>query len=327
MLGRGQKRAGFGHSDFLQLRQQLDFAYFVVRGFGQIDALACFLGGLFRRFHGLFGDVDLRSIGLGLGQLRGGQLAVRLGTVAGLGRLLGLAERHGFLLLQIGKPRVFLLGEEQVRRRGFQSGLGLLDPVVDLFLRERQASLSAGFIRLRGGKGPAGDLDLKGDFQPQPGQCRLLPLELRFRRLDFASSQVDLVAIGLRVDFRQHLVLFDPVILLDEEGDEMARHGLRGHVDDVGLHKGVLGDRAVSTIRPPGEEQNQGQGNRAAASPSTSAEGNALVVRSPAAGIAGAGLSALAGRWIAAARGPIARAERSRSRGLLQSRTCSEIRN
>ena len=263
MLGRGQRGAGFGHAHFLDLGQQLDLADFVVAGFGQIDALARFLSRLLGRFHGPFRDVDLRSIGLRLGQLRGSQLSVRLGAVAGLGRFLGLAERHGFLLLQVGKPRVFLLGQEQVRRRGFQSGLGLFDPVLDLFFGELQTSLGSGFVRLGGRKGPAGDLDLKGDFQPEPGQCGLLPLEFCFGRFDLASSQVHLVAVGLRVDFRQHLVLFDPIILLDEEGDEMPRHRLRGHVDDVRLHKGVFGDRMVDPLPPPQGKEDQHQSAQA----------------------------------------------------------------
>ncbi len=167
---------------------------------------------------------------------------MRLRGVAGLGRFLGLAERHGFLLLKIGEPRVLLLRQQQACRRGFQPGLCLFDAVIDLHIGERQTALGSGFIRLRRGKGSAGDLDLKRDFQPQPGQCGLLPFEFGFGCIDLASSQIHLVAVGLRVDFHQQLILLDAIVLLDKEGDEMPRHRLRRHVDDMRLNKGVLRD-------------------------------------------------------------------------------------
>ena len=138
MLGRGQQGAGFGHGDFLELREQLDLADLVVACFGEVDAFARFLRRLIGRFHGPLRHVDLRSIGPGRSQLCGRHLAVCLRAVAGLGRFLGLAERHGFLFLEVGEPRVLLLRQEQIRRRGFQPGLGLFDPMIDLVRGELQ---------------------------------------------------------------------------------------------------------------------------------------------------------------------------------------------
>ena len=83
---------------------------------------------------------------------------------------------------------------------------------------------------------------MQGDFQPQAGQRGLLPLEFGLGRFQFALSEFHLVAVRLQVDLRQQLVLFDPIILLDEEGNNMPRYGLRSHVDDVRLHKGVFGN-------------------------------------------------------------------------------------
>ena len=92
--------------------------------------------------HGPFRDVNLGSFGPGLGQLRGGQFSVRLGAVASPRHLLGPPEGHGFHLFQIGIPRVFLLGQDQIGRGGLQSGLGLLDPMLDLVLCQLQTSLA-----------------------------------------------------------------------------------------------------------------------------------------------------------------------------------------
>ncbi len=131
--------------------------------------------------------------------------------------------------------------------------------MLDLLFGELQTCLGAGLVRLGSRESTTSDLDLNGDFQAEPGQCGLLPLELRFGRFDLVSSKVHLVAVGLRVDFRQHLILFDPIILLDEEGDEMPRHRLRGHVDDVRLHKGVFGDRMVHPIQAPQGKEEQHQ--------------------------------------------------------------------
>ena len=90
---------------------------------------------------------------------------------------------------QAGEPRVFLLRQDQVGRRGFEPGLGLFDPMLDLVLGELQTSLRSGFVGLGGRQGAAGDLDLKRDFQPQPGEGRFLPLQLRLGRFDLARAR------------------------------------------------------------------------------------------------------------------------------------------
>ena len=213
---------------------------------------------------------------LRLGELGRGQVPLRLGRVPGPRHLLGAPQGHGLYLVEVGVPRVFLLRQDQVGLGGFEPGLGLLDPLLDLVFGELQCLSCSGLVRLGGREAAAGDLDLNGDLQPEPGEGRLLPAQFRLGAVStLLRAMFDLVPVGHRVDLRQHLALLDPVVLLDQEADEVPRHRLRRDVDDVGLHEGVVGDRVGQAVGPPGvdnEDRQHGQGQQPARAKQASRE-------------------------------------------------------
>ena len=223
-------------------------------------ALGGLLGRLLGSFQGPLGDLDPRPVGLGLGELRCGQFPVRLGRVAGPRHLLGTPQRHGLLLFAELVNRVYsCCARTRSAVGGFDAGLGLLDPFFDFVLGELQSLLCSGLVRLRGREAAAGDFDLDGDLQPEPREGGLLPPQFRLGRLHLAAGQLDLVSVGNRVDLRQDLSLLDPVVLLDQEADEVPRNRLRGDVDDVGLDKGIFRDRMVPAVGPPPASEHKQQ--------------------------------------------------------------------
>src|SRR5262249_18049037 len=56
----------------------------------------------------------------------------------------------------------------------------------------------------------------------------------------------------LLVELRKDVALFYAVVFLHQEANDVPGDRLRGDVDDVGLHKGVLGDRVRLAVGPPG---------------------------------------------------------------------------
>ena len=80
------------------------------------------------------------------------------------------------------------------------------------------------------GEGPPGDLDLDRDLAPEPGEVGLLTDQLSLRGLELRRGDVDLVAVGDRVDLRHHLAPLDPVVLVDEEADDPTRDHLRARL-------------------------------------------------------------------------------------------------
>ena len=206
---------------------------------------------LLGRFQRPFGDLDPRSVGLALASLVAASFWCASAASRDSRHFLGTPQGRGVLPLQVGEPCVFLLRQDQIGLGGVQPCLGLLDPMLDLVLGQLQGLLGSGLVRLGSREATAGDLDLNGDLHAEPGEGGLLPPQLRLGPLDLAAGQLHLIAVRHRVDLRQHLALLDPVVLLDKEADEMPRHGLRRDVDDVGLHKGIVGDRVSQAVGPP----------------------------------------------------------------------------
>ena len=76
-------------------------------------------------------DLDSQSVGFGFGQLRRRPISGAPRPRPGCASLPGALQGNGLFLFQAGVPRVFLLRKNQVGRGGFESGLGLLDPMLD----------------------------------------------------------------------------------------------------------------------------------------------------------------------------------------------------
>ena len=80
------------------------------------------------------------------------------------------------------------------------------------------------------------------NLKPQPREVGLLPAKFRLRHVNLAARNIDLILVGDRIDFRNHLAPFHAIILVDYKTHEMARHRLRRDVDDMRLDKGILSD-------------------------------------------------------------------------------------
>ena len=84
----------------------------------------------------------------------------------------------------------------------------------------------------------------------------------------------DLNLVRLLVELHQDIALFHAIVFLDQEANDVAGDRLRGDVDDVGLDKGVLGDRVRLPVGPPevGKENHQPRHDHQAAQPKESEE-------------------------------------------------------
>ena len=127
----------------------------------------------------------------------------------------------------------------------------------DLVTSELQGILGSCLVCPSRRETAAGDVDLNGNLQSQPGKGPLLPAQFRLGGGHLAPGDVGLSAVGHRVDLRQYLALLDVVVVLDREADEVPRHRLRRDVDDVGLHKSVFGDRVCPPVGPPGVDKDE----------------------------------------------------------------------
>ena len=96
------------------------------------------------------------------------------GAVTSLRRFLCPAERHRLFLLQIGVPRILLLGEHQVGRGGFETSLGFLDSVLNLVFGKLKTFLRSGLICFGCGEGAASDFDLNGNFETEASERQTL---------------------------------------------------------------------------------------------------------------------------------------------------------
>ena len=249
----------------LDLDQQLDLEDLVVAGLRQVDAFGRLL---FRPLRGLQcfpGDVDLSQVGHCLCLTRLGQLDLSHGRVARLRHLLLLPQWAGPRLLEPGEACILQFGQRQRGPRRLDSGAGLVDALVDLVAGQLQRFLSLGSVGLGGGERPAGDLDLDRHLLADPVQVGTLADQLGLRRVELGPRHIDFVAVRDRIDLREHLPFLDAIILLDQKPDDPAGDQLRGDVDDVGLDKGVVGDRVRTPVANPvhrkrhadGEERDQ----------------------------------------------------------------------
>ena len=129
--------------------------------------------------------------------------------------------------------------------------LRLLDRFGDFVLGEFQGIAGSLLLGRAPGKSLLGDIDLQGNLFLELGQPRFLPFQLRFGQFQFASRLLHLVAVVDRFDLRQYLPLLDLVILFDKEAHDASRNHLGSNIDDVGLHKGIIGDGMGETVDEP----------------------------------------------------------------------------
>ena len=125
--------------------------------------------------------------------------------------------------------------------------------MLDLIFGQFQRFFGAARVRFGRFESATGNCDLNWDFNSQAFQGGFLPLQFRFSLGDFFASQFDLVAIGHRIDFCQHLILLDAIVLFNQKSDQVTRNDLWGDIDNVGFDKSIVRDRANYSIEPPGE--------------------------------------------------------------------------
>ena len=189
-----------------------------------------------------------------------GELDLGQGRVARLRHLLLLLQCAGPRLLEPGEACVLQFGQRQRGPRRLDSGAGLVDALLDLVAGQLQRFLSLGSVGLGGGERPPGDLDLDRHLLANPVQVGTLAGQLGQSRVELGPRHVDLVAVRDRVDLRDHLPFLDAIILLDQKPDDPAGDQLRGDVDDVGLDKGVVGDRVRAPVADPAHRKRQADG-------------------------------------------------------------------
>lgn len=153
-------------------------------------------------------------------------------------------------------------GHKQFGLGGLHAGPGLVDFLLDVIFGENHRRLRLRSSRDRRLEGPPGDLDLDRDLVSQAGKVGLLPDEFPPRGLQPRCGQIHLVAVGDRVDLRQHLAAFDPIALVDEKADDVARNDLWREVDNVGLDESVVGNRERGAALPPAEDDQKSNGRQ-----------------------------------------------------------------
>ena len=182
-----------------------------------------------------------------------------------------LPRRAGTLLLEPGEACVLQLGQREGGPGRLQSGAGLVDPLLDLILGVLERLLGLDPVGQGGGGGPPGDLDLDRDLLADEIEVGTLAVQLGERRIELGPRDVDLVAVRDRVDLRHDLPLDDAVVLIGQEPDDPAGDQLRGDVDDVGLDKGVIGDRVAAAVFDPARSRARTRRQRATAIAATRA--------------------------------------------------------